>query len=203
MQEAQENDQQEQIALENKHTKQLEENRDNLENTLPMTFKLSAELLNLKKIQANLAKQKQYQDAHAVQQQANEMENAEREAYMQARHRKILAAEAKLLSKQQNEMNALQKKCEGRMAERLKVRETDHNKLLQRYQNQKKEVENQQNLERIKLERQYAVKNNRPSTATGRSQMKGSMMMSSSKMGGSRVGNKQNAKYPASKPSNQ
>jgi len=58
------------------------------------------------------------------------MENAEREAYMQSRHRKILAAEAKLLTKQQNEMNALQKKLEARMAERLKVRESDHNKLL-------------------------------------------------------------------------
>lgn len=164
-----------------------------------MTFKLSAELLNLKKIQQNLAKQSQYQDAHQVQQQANEMENAEREAYMQSRHRKILAAEAKLLTKQQNEMNALQKKLEARMAERLKVRESDHNKLLQRYQNQKKEVENQQNLERIKLEKQYAVKQNRPGTATGRSQMGAS----TSKMGASRMGSRQNAKYPASKPSYQ
>tara|TARA_B110000305_G_C19340130_1_gene588688 strand:- start:296 stop:418 length:123 start_codon:yes stop_codon:yes gene_type:complete len=40
-------------------------------------------------------------------------------------------------------MNALKKKLEGNLNERLKLRETEHNKLLQRYQNVKKEIENQ------------------------------------------------------------
>jgi len=39
-------------------------------------------------------------------------------------------------------MNALKKKLEGRMNERLKLREIEHNKILQRYQNVKKEIEN-------------------------------------------------------------
>jgi hypothetical protein len=52
---------------------------------------------------------------------------------MEARHKKILAAEAKLMQKQQNEMNALKKKLEARMNERLKLREVEHNKILQRY----------------------------------------------------------------------
>lgn len=52
---------------------------------------------------------------------------------MEARHKKILAAEAKLMAKQQNEMNALKKKLEARMNERLKLREVEHNKILQRY----------------------------------------------------------------------
>ena len=46
---------------------------------------------------------------------------------------KIIAAEAKLIQKQQNEMNALKKKLEANLNERLKLRETEHNKLLQRY----------------------------------------------------------------------
>lgn len=75
---------------------------------------------------------------------------------MKDRHKKIIAAEAKLISKQQNEMNALKKKLEANLNERLKLRETEHNKLLQRYQNVKKEIENQQNIERIKFEKQYA-----------------------------------------------
>lgn len=52
-------------------------------------------------------------------------------------------------------MNALKKKLEGNLNERLKLRETEHNKLLQRYQNVKKEIENQQNIERIKFEKTY------------------------------------------------
>jgi len=33
------------------------------------------------------------------------------------------------------------------MNERLKIREQEHNKILQRYQNVKKEIENQQRIE--------------------------------------------------------
>ncbi len=46
-------------ALEEKHVRELEENRQTLENKLPLTFKNSAELLNLKKIQIQLAKAKE------------------------------------------------------------------------------------------------------------------------------------------------
>ena len=46
-------------------------------------------------------------------------------------------------------MNALKKKLEANLNERLKLRETEHNKLLQRYQNVKNELEASQNLERI------------------------------------------------------
>ena len=74
---------------------------------------------------------------------------------MKERSKKIIASEAKLIQKQQNEMNALKKKLEANLNERLKLRETEHNKLLQRYQNVKKEIENQQNIERIKFEKAF------------------------------------------------
>jgi len=80
-------------------------------------------------------------------------------------------------------MAALRKKLEGRMNERLKLREVEHNKILQRYQNVKKEIENQQNIEKNKKERAYELNTKaRPGTATigGRSVM--SSKMSSSKM---------------------
>ena len=97
----------------------------------------------MRKIQQNLAKQKDYQEAHQVQQRANQLEEKERQAYMDARHKKILAAEAKLMQKQQNEMNALRKKLEAKMNERLKLRGVEHNEILQRYENAKKQLENQ------------------------------------------------------------
>ena len=131
-----------------------------------------------------------------------ELEIREREKYMKERHKKIIASEAKLIQKQQNEMNALKKKLEGNLNERLKLRENEHNKLLQRYQNVKKEIENQQNLERIKYEKQFKAHNiggSRP--GTGVNSMMTSKMnqsrMKQSKMGSSmrHTGN------PASQPS--
>lgn len=84
-------------------------------------------------------------------------------------------------------MNALRKKIETGMNERLKQREIEHNKLLQRYQNVKKELENQQNLERIKVEKSFT----RPGTASfSRSQAmnQSKMSYSSSKMGNGKTG---------------
>lgn len=121
-------DQQAVGGLEEKHVRELEENRQLLEQKLPLTFKQSAELLNLRTIQQQLARQKQYADAHQVQVKAQQMEEDEREKNLQMRHKKIVAAEAKLIQKQQNEMNALRKKIEANMNERLKQRENEHNK---------------------------------------------------------------------------
>mmetsp|Transcript_13826 Transcript_13826/g.23585 ORF Transcript_13826/g.23585 Transcript_13826/m.23585 type:complete len:107 (-) Transcript_13826:59-379(-) len=103
-------------------------------------------------------------------------------------------------------MNALKKKLEANLNERLKLRETEHNKLLQRYQNVKKEIENQQNLERIRFEKDFKkyIGNaaQRPGTATQRSMMASKMGSAKpkvgSKMGGSMMPGSGN---PASKPS--
>lgn len=102
---------------------------------------------------------------------------------MKERHKKIIASEAKLISRQQNEMNALKKKLEGNLNERLKLRENEHNKLLQRYQNVKKEIENQQNLERIKYEKAFKVQNGGSGSRPGT----GVNSMMTSKMNQSRM----------------
>lgn len=95
-------------------------------------------------------------------------------------------------------MNALKKKLEANLNERLKLRETEHNKLLQRYQNVKKEINNQQTIERAKFEKQYSnITGGRPQTASG--SIMGSKMGASRMMKGqSRMGPTGN---PASKPS--
>jgi len=70
------------------------------------------------------------------------LEAKEREQFDADCSKKILASESHLMQKQQNELNALKKKLEGRMNEFLKLREVEHNKILQRYQNVRKEIEN-------------------------------------------------------------
>lgn len=78
------------------------------------------------------------------------------------------------------------------MNERLKVRETEHNKLLKRYQNVKREIEKQHNIEKNKFDKSmqgYISKNTtRPGTAKGSKSMGGGSVMGS--------------KMPASRPSN-
>jgi hypothetical protein len=94
-------------------------------------------------------------------------------------------------------MNALKKKLEANLNERLKERETQHNKLLQRYQNVKKEIENKQNIERISFEKAFkGLNSGRP--LTGLKSMMTSKMGSKAK-GGSKMGSSPG--NPASKPS--
>ena len=91
-------------GLENKHVRDIEDNRRDLEAKLSVVIKASPELLNMRKIQENLAKQKEYAEAHKVQARVQHLEREEEAKHLQTRQRKIAAAEAKLMQKQANEM---------------------------------------------------------------------------------------------------
>jgi hypothetical protein len=65
-----------------------------------------------------------------VQQDAQQLECDEREKYMEVRQKKIITSEAAMMQRQQVEMNSLKKKLESNLNERLKLRETEHNKML-------------------------------------------------------------------------
>ena len=66
-------------ALEEKHIQQHEEYRNGLEEKIAFRFKPSPELLNLKRIQTNLARQKEYKEAHQVQVRSQKLEKQEQE----------------------------------------------------------------------------------------------------------------------------
>ena len=159
------------------------------------SFRASAPLLNLRRQQEHCAKQKNYQEAHELQQKALILEQKEKEKLLEEVRRKVNAAEANLINKQSKEMAALQKKLESKMLDRMKMREVEHNKILQRYQNVRKEIESQQNIERQKRERAYKV-SERP--GTGNSMQRSVMMSQTSSKMGSRMG----SRAAASKPSN-
>ena len=86
--------------LDERHLKDLEENRQVLEQRIPLNFKASSELLNLKKIQDGLARQKEYSEAHKIQQKIVELDRSEQEKYNQVRIKKIMAAESLLIQRQ-------------------------------------------------------------------------------------------------------
>lgn len=140
-------------ALEEKHIAEHEEYRNSLEEKLPIKFKPSPELLNLRKIQVSLAKQKEYKEAHQVQVRAQKLEKYEHDRYMEDRGVKIENLEHKLFQKQENEMDALKKRIIAGENEQKKQRALELERMFQRYQNVKKELESQHKMERIRLEK--------------------------------------------------
>jgi hypothetical protein len=163
-------------ALEEKHVAKHEEFRIRIEDKIPIKFKPSSELLNLTKIQKSLAKQKEYKEAHDVQVRAQRLEKEEQEKYMMDRQITIEKAEEKLFQQQDNEMEALRKRIIAGENEQKKQRALELERMFQRYQNVKKELENQHKMERIRLEKGMNVDANmsrsrmsaRPVTASKR-----------------------------------
>ena len=115
--------------------------------------KFSKDLLNLRKIQDTLAKQKDYAEAHKIKLKSDALEAWELEKWHSQRQQDLLTKETKFKGSKQQELIALQKRIQSGREEQKKQRHQDLERLLQRYQNVKAELEAQQNLERIKMEK--------------------------------------------------
>jgi len=115
--------------------------------------KFSKDLLNLRKIQETLAKQKDYAEAHKIKLKSDALEAWELEKWHSERQQDLLQKEAKFKFNKQQELIALQKRIQTGREEQKKQRHLDLERLLQRYQNVKAELEAQQNLERIRMEK--------------------------------------------------
>lgn len=96
--------------------------RDELENQISNVPKPSPELLNLRKIQESLAKQKDYAEAHKVQQRALEIEKQEALKFEAIREQKIASKEAQMAQKQNIELQALKKRINTSIDEQRKSR---------------------------------------------------------------------------------
>merc|ERR1711964_632147 len=79
-------------------------------------------------------------------------EKDELEKWLKTRAHKLAAAEAKFLARQNTELQALKKKIQSGADEQRKQRAIELEKLLQRYQNVKKELEGYQQVERYKID---------------------------------------------------
>lgn len=121
--------------------------------TQPRTARWSRELLNLRKIEGTLAKQKKYNEAGKMKTLANVMEKKEYDAWKTKREGKISAMEEQFLHKQQLEMGGLLKRIQSGREEQKQARKTELERLLQRYQNVKTQLEMQQTIIRQKAEK--------------------------------------------------
>ena len=94
-----------------------------------------------------------YAEAHKIKLKADALEAWELEKWHSQRQQELLQKEAKFKHVKQQELVALQKRIQTGREEQKKQRHQDLERLLQRYQNVKAELEAQQNLERVRMEK--------------------------------------------------
>jgi len=124
-----------------------------LATTEPRNPRWSKELLNLRKIEDTVARQKQYSEAGRVQQQADQVEADERAAWQAKREQKMTMLEEQSVEKQRKEMGGLLKRIQSGRDEQKQARKAELERLLQRYHNVKAQLESQQRIIQHKVER--------------------------------------------------
>ncbi len=116
--------------LATRHRKDMDDLRLYLEQRYSLSFKPSPELLNLRRIESHLSKQKNYTEAKRVQKCVRDMEIQEQDAYMKQREDKIRTQLHHMKGKQELEMNVLVKKIETNIDENDKMRKKEQERLL-------------------------------------------------------------------------
>ncbi|KAF4319156.1 hypothetical protein BBO99_00007069 [Phytophthora kernoviae] len=115
--------------------------------------KFSKDLLNLRRIEEHLARQKDYGEAHKIKLKSDALEAWELEKWRNLKQQEMFQREVTFKQRQKQDLDALQKRIQSGREEQKKQRQVDLERLLQRYQNVKAELQQQQNLERIRHEK--------------------------------------------------
>ena len=97
-------------ALEEAQAKQLMEVREELEQTIRITYKPSSQLLQNKNVFNRLIQQKKYTEAHHLREEIQHMEVQEQERHEVVREKKIVALMEKQMKKHEVEKHSLKKK---------------------------------------------------------------------------------------------
>lgn len=139
--------------MKERHEKEFEEFQTKLQSKQQKP-KFSTELLNYRKIEEHLVKSKDYNEAHKTKVKADELESIETERWIKRKRKDMARQENQFKHTKQQELSALLKRIQAGKEEQKKQRKIALERLLQRYQNIKKELEAQQNLERINREKQ-------------------------------------------------
>ena len=140
-----------------RHASELESYRAKAASKTEQKPKFSKDLLNLRAIQATLAKQQEYAEAHKVKQKADALERRELGRMAEERALAREALEAKFVAKQRLEQRVLVKRAETGRGEQKRQRQADMERLLQRYANAKHALEKAQQAARARLERELKM----------------------------------------------
>ena len=139
--------------MKQRHAAELEEFQKKILAKQPKP-KFSTELLNHRKVQDHLAKAKDYTEAHKVKAKADRLEAEETEKWLQKRQDGMFQQEENWKQQKLQELAALQKRIQTGREGQKKQRTLELERLVQRYQNVKNELDAQHNLERLRIEKQ-------------------------------------------------
>jgi len=135
-----------------RHTDKLRQFQEKLnEDMLRAPPKYSKELLDWRKREALLAKQKKYGEAQKVKRIADELERREKTKMDDEKIGVLKQRETRFRAQQDNELTALLKRIDARRREHLKQRETDSKRLKQRNKNVVAVLESKQSIEFSKM----------------------------------------------------
>lgn len=140
-----------------KQKEEFETTQRSLEENTPVIPKHSSEFLNLKKIQDTLVRNKEYREAHAVQEKMKLLEEGERANWGQERASKIAMNLSSLAKRQENEVFSYKQRCLGELEEMKKQRAVEMEQFIKKYQNIKKELEVSHKVEVNKFEGKHTT----------------------------------------------
>ena len=113
--------------------------------------KFSKELLEWRRRQHMLARQKNYAEAQKIKRIADVMEERERQSLDETNRQHFARRETKFRAQQQAELQALLKRIDARRKEHIKQRNLDSKRLLQRNRNVQAVLESKQSVEAVKV----------------------------------------------------
>ena len=116
----------------------------------PKKAKFSKDLLNLRKIQATLARQKNYVEAQKVKLKGDRLESVELDRINRDKGERYAKREALILGRHRQELLAMRKRMERGRIELERRRKKELEMLVQRYNNVKRGLLGQQNIIKAK-----------------------------------------------------
>merc|ERR1711871_521518 len=116
-----------------------------------MTECHAVNLLEWRRRQHMLARQKNYAEAQRIKKIADKLEDKERKAMEQHSAALFARRETKFRAQQQAELQALLKRIDARRKEHIKQRNLDSKRLLQRNRNVQAVLESKQSVEAVKV----------------------------------------------------
>jgi hypothetical protein len=101
-----------------------------IEQSIPLGKRETSEVINLRRVEEQLARQEDYVGAHKVQRQIADLERRESEKWAVMRNSKIRNLLVQLQSKQEVELSALRQKITQGHEEQRKVRQQEEEKYM-------------------------------------------------------------------------
>ena len=157
MRQYQEASAQQEEDLKTRHSVQFSDYRTKLEADIPTIPKHATDYLNAKRIQESLVRQRNYHEAHKIQQVMMQLEAEEQTHWGDTRKSKIEQALRTVQAQQEAEMQGFKKKAKTGLDELKKEKAVEMEKQLRRFQNLKNELETYQRIEQNKLDGRHSM----------------------------------------------